>query len=150
MDNDATQSNINIELQNDNSMDNASVIINLQSLIKNHISNIDRLKIEVKKKKEMLDDVFLNNQTYKLHDQKVKEANKLKLQTKAEILKNSSVADLNSKIKDMKTDLKELESALSEYLAEYARLSGVNEIEGEDGEVREIIYIAKLIKKQKK
>jgi hypothetical protein len=42
---------------------------------------------------------------------------------------------------------KELDTALSDYLREYMRMSGTNEIETEDGDVREIVYVAKLIKK---
>jgi len=43
--------------------------------------------------------------------------------------------------------LKDLQNALSDYLREYQRLSGSNEIEGDDGEVREIVYVAKLVKR---
>ena len=49
----------------------------------------------------------------------------------------------------MKSEQSELKTGLSDYLREYQRLSGSNEIEGEDGEVREIVYVAKLVKKSK-
>ena len=54
------------------------------------------------------------------------------------------------KVKDMTQENKDLSVAQSEYLREYARLSGTTEIEGEDGEVREIIYVAKLVKKARR
>ena len=41
----------------------------------------------------------------------------------------------------------ELNEGLSDYLREYQRLSGSNEIEGEDGELRTIVYVAKLVRK---
>jgi hypothetical protein len=125
----------------------AEIILNLENLIKNHVSNIDRLKETLKKNKEMLDDIFLNDQTYKLHCDKVKEAGKVRANTKAQIMKQPNVFDLAKKIKEMQAERKELEGALSDYLREYTRLSGTNEIEGEDGEVREIVYTAKLVKK---
>lgn len=125
----------------------AEIILNLQGLIKNHVTKIDGLKETLKKNKEILDDIFQNDPTFKLHSDKVKEANKVRMDTKAQIMKRPDVYDLANKVKSMRAEAKELEGALSDYLREYARLSGTNEIEGEDGEVREIVYTAKLIKK---
>lgn len=125
----------------------ADIIINMEGLIKSHIAQIDKLSEEARKLKDMLDDIFENDPTYKEHDEKAKEAAKVKSKTKSEILKRPQAADLNEKIKSLKSQIKENESSLSDYLQEYARLAGVNEIEGEDGEVREIVYTAKLIKK---
>ena len=128
----------------------AEVLLNLESLIKNHIGRIDALKIEAKKHGEMLTSTFANDQTFKLHEDKAKEALKIKAKTKAEIMKRREVATIAEKVKDVRGELKDLESALSDYLREYARISGTNEIEGEDGEIREIVYVAKLVKKSKR
>ncbi|KKR83803.1 MAG: hypothetical protein UU73_C0003G0238 [Candidatus Daviesbacteria bacterium GW2011_GWA1_41_61] len=125
----------------------ASVLINLEQLIKSHISGVDRLKEEVTKHKGMLDDILANDQTYKEHTERAKEASKIKAATRAQIMKQPQVAELAEKVKSMKVEINEMEDALSDYLKEYQRMSGVNEIEGEDGEVREIVYVAKLIKK---
>lgn len=123
------------------------ILINMESMIKNHIASIDKLSEEAKKLKEMLDDIFANDPVYQEHLEKAKEATKLKTATKQQILKQPQAADLNLKIKTLKSEIKENQGALSDYLQEYQRMSGVNEIEGEDGEVREIVYTAKLIKK---
>ena len=127
--------------------DQGSILINMESMIKTHIASIDKLQIEAKKQKEMLDDIFNNDPTYKDHDEKVKEATKVKQWTRAQILKKPQAAELDQKVKELKSQLKENQASLSDYLQEYARLAGVNEIEGDDGEVREIIYTARLIKK---
>lgn len=127
--------------------DKGTIMVNMESMIKTHISAIDKLQVEVRKHKEMLDDIFNNDKTYVEHAEKAKEAAKVKQNTKTQILKQPQAADLNQKLKELKSQLKENQSSLSDYLQEYARLSGVNEIEGEDGEVREIVYNAKLIKK---
>lgn len=123
------------------------VMFNMEALIKGHIATNDKLKEEVKKHKEMLDDIFANDPTYQEHNKAAKESNKIKAGTKSQILKQPQAAELDKKIKEMKQELKEGQGSLSDYLQEYARMSGVNEIEGEDGEVREIVYSAKLIKK---
>lgn len=123
------------------------VLINMEGMIKNYIASIDKLSDEAKKLKEMLDDIFANDPVYQEHLEKAKEATKLKTATKLQILKQPQAADLNEKIKSLKSQIKESQESLSDYLQEYQRMSGVNEIEGEDGEVREIIYTAKLVKK---
>lgn len=126
---------------------NSEILLNMESLIKGHISTIDTLSTEAKKHKEMLDDIFSNDPTYQEHDKLAKEAAKVKQGTKQQILKQPQAAELDKKIKELKSELKENMGSLSDYLQEYARMAGVNEIEGEDGEVREIVYNARLIKK---
>lgn len=125
----------------------SEILLNMEGLIKGHISTIDSLTEEGKKLKDMLDDIFANDPTFQEHDKLAKEAAKVKQNTRQQILKQPQAADLNKKIKDLKADIKENKASLSDYLQEYARMSGVNEIEGDDGEVREIVYTAKLIKK---
>ena len=123
------------------------VIINVENLIKSHVSQIDSLKTEMKKNREMMEDVLNNDSVYKEHDQKAKEAIKVKSKTKAQIMQQPNMMALSVKVKDTRVHVKELENALSEYLREFQRLTGANEIEGEDGQIRQIIYVAKLIRK---
>lgn len=125
----------------------AELLGNLESSIKEHIASIDTAKTELKKLKEMLSDMFSNDSTYQEHDKTVKDAVKIRTKTKLELLKQPAAAQLNTKIKEMSSDLKDLQNALSDYLREYQRLSGSNEIEGDDGEVREIVYVARLVKR---
>ncbi|MBI2021784.1 hypothetical protein HYS93_02790 [Candidatus Daviesbacteria bacterium] len=135
------------ERDSSDSQSKGQILINMEGLIKNYISSIDKLTEEMKKHKEMLDDIFKNDPTYQEHLEKAKEATKIKNATKQEILKRPDAKELNEKVKSFKSQIKENQASLSDYLQEYARLSGVNEIEGEDGEVREIVYVAKLVKK---
>lgn len=126
---------------------NSEILLNMESLIKGHISTIDKLDEEAGKLKSMLDDIFNNDPTFKEHEKLAKEAGKVKQNTKSQILKRPQAADLDKKVKELKSEIKENQASLSDYLQEYARMSGVNEIEGDDGEVREIVYTARLIKK---
>lgn len=127
--------------------DSSQIMLNMEGLIKGLIAQNQKLDEELKKNKEMLDDIFSNDPTYQEHAEKAKEAAKVKSNTKKEILKRSQAAELDAKVKSLKSQIKENQASLSDYLQEFARMSGVNEIEGEDGEVREIVYTAKLIKK---
>lgn len=130
--------------------DQATVLLSLEQLIKNHIGSIDKLKDETRKHRQMLEDAFLNDQVYQEHMKIAKEATKQKSATKQTITKQPANVVLSNKVKSMTTELKEKQMALSDYLLEYQRMTGVNEIEGDDGEVREIVNNARVVKKAPK
>lgn len=124
-----------------------NVVMNLESLIRQHLSTISKLEEDLTKHKEMLDDIFANDTTYKKHHEDVKEAIRIRTATKQQIMKQPHAADLSEKVTSFKSQIKEQKDALSDYLREFQRISGISEIEGEDGELREIYYVAKLRKK---
>lgn len=128
----------------------AHILLSLESLIKNNIASIDKLGVELKQLRQMFSDTFTNDPTFKENEEKAKEATKVKNTTKQNILKQPSVVQMADKIKTITAELREKKNSLSDYLLEYQRMAGVNEIEGHDGEVREIIHLAKLIKKSAK
>jgi hypothetical protein len=123
----------------------ATVLISLEEMIKKNISRLDQLKNEVKKQREMYDDSFLNNPTFIENTEKAKTASKDLLVTKKNIASQPSVIQISLKLRSMRDETKEIEQSLSDYLQEYQRLSGANEIEGEDGKIRDIVNTAKLV-----
>jgi hypothetical protein len=125
----------------------AQVLLDLETLIKTHIANIDKGKAELKKQREMLASVLENDETYRTHNEEAKKAAKTKAQTKYQIMQLSQNKQLADKVRTIASEIKEQDGALSDYLREYQRMSGANEIETDDGVVREIVYIAKLVKK---
>jgi len=134
-------------LMNPDSANDAALLLKIEEMIKTHLTQIDDLAEQITKHKEMLDDIFGNDSTYQEHDKIAKEAAKIRSKTKAEIMKRVDVADLANKMKALKSEKMELGEGLSDYLREYQRLSGSNEIEDNTGEVREIIMVPKLVKK---
>lgn len=128
----------------------ANTILELESMIKNTISTVDRNKEELKKYKEMIASALTNDERYREAEAKVKELAKEKGKAKLNVMQNQATRNIAEKAKDLSLEIKEANLGLSEYLREYQRMTGQSEIEGEDGEVREIVYTAKLIKKQKK
>ncbi|OGG13936.1 hypothetical protein A3D77_03465 [Candidatus Gottesmanbacteria bacterium RIFCSPHIGHO2_02_FULL_39_11] len=126
------------------------ILLNIENMIKTHVTSLERLKIEIKKHTEEIEDAFSNDSTYKTHAEEAKKTAKQKSQTKQEIMKNPSVAVLVEKMKEARTQVKELNGALSDYLREYARLSGSTEIADNEGNIWNITYSAKLVKAQKK
>ncbi len=122
----------------------------MESMIKSHVATIDRNKEELGKLKEMLESSLGNDETYRQANEKAKEAAKQKGKIKADFLQQPAMRELDQKAKGLTQENKDLNNALSDYLREYQRISGTNEIEGDDGEVREIVYTAKLVKKAKR
>ncbi len=129
------------------SSSDAALLMKIEEMIKTHLSQIDTLQESITKHKEMLDDIFGNDEVYQEHDKVAKEAAKIRSATKAQIMKRPNVADLANKLKDLKTEQGELKDGLSDYLREFQRLSGLNEIEDDKGELMEIIYVPKLVRK---
>lgn len=138
------------ELQTTPSSSDAALVMKIEEMIKTHMAQIAELGEEATKYKDMLDDILLNDETFQEHDKATKEASRIKSNTKKEIMKRPDAADLANKLKSVRSQQKELREGLSDYLREYQRLSGSNEIEGEDGEVREIVFVAKLVKRSNK
>ena len=121
-------------------------LISITNLIKTYISKIDHTRGAVKKAQEMLNAILDNDETYREHTEKVKEAAKLKTQTKQQIMRLPQAQDLASKVKEARELLKEMQNTLSEYLADYQRRTGSSEFEDETGTIRKIVFVAKLVK----
>lgn len=128
----------------------ATLLLNLEEMIKNHITSIDKFREEQKKLREMFEDSFNNNPIYRENTEKAKEALKVKATTRQQIASQPSVISIQQKLKGLSQDVKERQAALSDYLLEYQRLTGANEIEDNEGQIREIINSAKLIKRSSK
>ena len=121
-------------------------LFTIENLIKTHVNHIETVKLELHKHAEMMNDVLNNDEGYKKVAEEIKELNKKKTEAKQNVLKSPANATLNQKIKDMKQELKELNNALSNYLQQYQKLADTDQIESEDGEVRQIVYSARLVK----
>jgi predicted nuclease with TOPRIM domain len=141
------------DTQSDSAIDSsnqAALLLSLEELIKNHIDSIAKLREELKAQREMFDDSFNNNPTYREHTEKVKEANKAKSSLKKQISSQPSVALLAEKIKDMRIDLAEKNQTLSDLLKDYSEQTGATSIETKDGKVLEIVSTLKLVRRNSK
>src|SRR3989344_5444387 len=125
----------------------ATVLLNLEELIKNYIDSIEKITDALKQHRQMFADGFENNPTYRELEDKVKKENRARLELRQQILGQQSMRELAQKIKDMGTELREKKTSLSDYLLEYQRLANTNIIQGNDGQEREIINSAKAVKR---
>lgn len=125
----------------------AELIVSLTNLINANLAEIETLERDMSKQKEMIDSVLENDSTYRDHAEKAKEAARIKSNTKVEILKRPDVKHVVEKLKELKENVKETREELSNYIQEYAQVSGQNYFEAQDGTIQEIFYVAKLRKK---
>ena len=128
----------------------APVIIELENAIKDHIDTIAKLKAELKLKREMVASALLNDETYRTHTEEAKEAIKVKAGTKFQLMSIPANKKLGEDVKELRQQLKEADGALSDYLGEYTRMAGVNEIEAHDGKRWNIIKKYKISAGQQK
>ena len=127
--------------------ENVMSLLEIQDAINSRLKKLETLKEDMKPHKEMLGSIFANDEDYTDKNEIAKKASKNKSEAKHRILRQPQAAELNQKIEDIKNEGKELQESLSYYLREYQRLTGANEFESEDGELRQIVYIAKLVRK---
>jgi hypothetical protein len=128
----------------------ASAYLNLEELIKNHIEAIDKLKDDLKLKREMFEDSFNNNPTYREHVEKVKEVNKGKASVRSEIAKQPAVARLKQEVDDTRFDLNEQSKTLSDLLQDFKDQTGATEIEARNGKIYAIVSVSKLVTRSSK
>ncbi len=128
----------------------AAALLSLEELIKNHIDSVVKLRIELKKVREMFDDSFESNPTFRELSEAAAEGVKKKLQLKQQISKQPSVASLAQKMKDFRFDLSEQGKTLSALLEDYRTQTGATQIETHSGEMMDIVTSAKLVKRSSK
>lgn len=126
--------------------DQATILLSLEEMIKSHIASLEKIRDDLRKAKEQFEDSFINNPTYRENTEQAKAASKKKSETRQNIMKQPSIAQLSDKMKSLRLDVKEKQSALSDYLLEYQRLTQAATFEN-DGEVLEIVNSAKLVKR---
>lgn len=133
----------------DTKMNPVDELQNIQNLINSNIAKIDKLKEDIAPVKEMLESLLQADLEYAELDLKAAESAKERTVKKKELMNTTNGRDLNEKLKLLKAEMKEAREALSTYLQEYREKTGFNEFEGTDGELRQIVFTAKLVRKTK-
>jgi hypothetical protein len=122
-------------------------MMQLENMIHTQLSDISKIREETKELKSMFDDAFKNDATFKDLDEKAKDVAKKRNTYKTAMLKDPAVAQANQQYLAKKDELKDMQSALSDYLREYARSTGLNQFETADGDILEIVQTFKLVRK---
>lgn len=119
-------------------------ILAITKIVRTQISAVNRAQKELTNYKDLVADALAVNPNYQEAEKEAKEASKIKADVKRQILEEAKLSETVAKIKELTGHLKETKASLSDYLMEYRRLSGSNQLESENGETVEIVYVAKL------
>ncbi len=125
----------------------AQSLLSLDATIKEKIERIEKLREEIRPHKEMLNSYLENDDTYREATALAKKASANKSEVKKRLLGTPQGKDLSSKVETMSSDIKEEEESLSDLLREYQKTTGSSEFEGSDGELRQIVLQARLVRK---
>jgi seryl-tRNA synthetase len=104
-----------------------------------------KMKENLKVQTEMLHDAVEGDAAYHELDIQMKDLKKKMNEIKQKIMKTPAMEAVVAKIEEYKQDIKDSKEMLSGYLEEYQRVAGTNIIEGENGEIKEIVPQYKLV-----
>ncbi len=116
-----------------------------EEMIKKRLKIIDDLEEEIRKIKALYQESLENDENFQEiqeQEQKFKEETKEK---KITVLEKPELKNFNEQIKQIRDDIKENREVLSQELADYYKDSGSMEITDSDGNVKRIVFSAKLI-----
>jgi hypothetical protein len=120
----------------------------LENLINGHQMDLEKVQSDLKDQASMLKAAFENDAAYLEAHKDAQEATKKKKVEKDRIIEDPAIAVLNAKVQDLRSQVKEERQALSDYLSQYFQESGLRQITGADGEIRDIVTSVRLVKKR--
>jgi DNA-binding ferritin-like protein len=129
------------------SNDDSTVLLSLEEMIKSNIASLETLREEMRKIREMFEDTFSGDPLYIEKAEEAKKAAKGKSEVRARIMQQPSVKEMADKIKHIRSEVAERSGALSDYLQEYQRISGLTQLEV-DGQMHQIVNSSKVVKAQ--
>ncbi len=125
-----------------------STLMAVENAIKSHLEQLEKLRESTRVQREMVESLLQSDPVYMEAAEEAKKATKVKAEARKRVLDGPGNKQVVQNLKDLKQQNKELSDGLSYYLGEFRRITGANEFEGSDGELREIVLFAKLVKKR--
>jgi len=127
--------------------DQQLTLFNLQEIAVKKTHSIADLKSKIKEAQEMYEQSLNTSEDYKKVKENLKTVKDTVKGIEIELNRTPQMATLIQKIKDLKYEMKEKKMSVSDYALQVLQLSGNNEFE-KDGEVFQILTIAKLVKRK--
>jgi len=127
----------------------AMTMVELTTIIRRYLTDLNKLKTDMKIQKQMYNEAFSNDATYTQQSEKVKALNRETAVIKEKIIKQPEIDTLLVKIRQLREEIKVSQEALSDYLQEYQKVSNASTIEDDKGEILQIIPSYRLVKKNK-
>lgn len=144
---DTTEENELREVESKDDGNSVESMTAVENLIKRKLSQIEELREVGGTYKEMVDGFLENDEEFIQLSDNAKEAARAKGARKKELLGKQEISATVEKLRENQAELKELKQSLSANLSDFQRLSGASQIELEAGDLRQIVYVAKLVKR---
>jgi DNA repair exonuclease SbcCD ATPase subunit len=122
-------------------------IVELTALINRYESDMKKMRDNLKIQSGMLRDAVEGDAGFHELDVQSKDIHKKKNEIKQKTMKTQAMEAVVAKIEEYKSEMKDAKEMLSGYLEEYQRVAGTNIIEGENGEIKEIVPQYRLVKR---
>ena len=123
-------------------------IVELTALINRYEGDVKKMKDNLKIQSGMLKDAVEGDATYHALDVQSKDIQKKKTEIKQKMTRTPAMEAVLAKVEEYKSEIKDAKEMMSGYLEEYQRVAGTNIIEGENGEIKEIIPQYRLVKRK--
>ncbi|MFA6004940.1 MAG: hypothetical protein WC775_00455 [Patescibacteria group bacterium] len=121
--------------------------LQLDTLIKRYMGDINRLKVEMREQRSMFNDAFENDANFHEATEKEKEVKKVKTAAKEKIAQQPGTVAVADKVKNLREELKHANEMLSGYLEQYVQKTGARTIEDDNGNIIQIVPNYRLVKK---
>lgn len=125
-----------------------STLLHLEQMIHGYLSDVERLRKQLKSQKEMFKQSFEQDKDFNEVSEKQKEVKRAHNEVKQRIARTDGVSAVKTKIEELQSEMKDVQQALSDYLNRYSQLTQATSFTGPDGEVLTIVRTAKLVKKK--
>jgi len=122
-------------------------IVELTTIINRYEGDMKKMRDNLKIQSGMLRDAVEGDAGYHDLDVQSKDLQKKKAEIKQKVTKTPAMEAVVAKIEEYRSEIKDAREMLSGYLEEYQRVAGTNIIEGENGEIREIVPLYRLVKR---
>ncbi|MFH0773268.1 MAG: hypothetical protein V1922_03070 [bacterium] len=122
-------------------------IVELTALINRYEGDMKKMRDNLKIQSGMLRDAVEGDAAYHELDVQSKDLQKKKTEIKQRVIKTPAMEAVVAKVEEYKSEIKDAKEMLSGYLEEYQRVAGTNIIEGENGEIKEIVPQYRLVKR---
>ena len=122
-------------------------IVELTALINRYEGDMKKMRDNLKIQSGMLRDAVEGDAAYHEIDIQSKDIQKKKAEIKQRVSKTPAMEAVLAKVEEYKSEIKDAKDMLSGYLEEYQKVAGTNIIEGENGEIKEIIPQYRLVKR---
>jgi len=122
----------------------------VKNLVMRKTVQADELNSQISELSDSLKNILINDSELAQSEEDAKKAKKAAVARKATLMNSPEAVSVKIKLQEAKEDLKDIEDSLSTQLLSLYQITGVQEFETDEGEVREFVIKARVKSKKKK